>query len=102
MGDYIFVLGIIMSGTDSRARGGLASGYLLGRAFADRTPSLDVLTERRRADMLGMEHRHRRGCLLRFHGMELPAECLRHAAVGQSSRHIVAHLKVEEVGAILY
>lgn len=49
---YIFVLGIIMSGTDNYAHaGGLASGYLLGRAFADRTPS-DVI-ERRRADMLG-------------------------------------------------
>jgi rhomboid protease GluP len=49
---YIGVLGFIMSGTDNYAHGGgLASGYLLGRMFADRAPA-DV-TERRRADLLG-------------------------------------------------
>jgi rhomboid protease GluP len=49
---YIAVLGLLMSGTDNAAHaGGLVSGYLLGRVFADRTPA-DV-TERRRADMLG-------------------------------------------------
>ena len=49
---YIAVLGLLMSGTDNAAHfGGLASGYLLGRMFADRTPA-DV-TERRLADLLG-------------------------------------------------
>jgi rhomboid protease GluP len=49
---YIGVLGFIMSGTDNYAHGGgLVSGYLLGRLFAERTPA--DLTERRRADLLG-------------------------------------------------
>lgn len=49
---YIGVLGVIMSGTDNAAHfGGLVSGYLLGRLFADRNPA-DV-AERRRADLLG-------------------------------------------------
>ena len=49
---YIGVLGFIMSGTDNYAHGGgLVSGYLLGRMFADRAPS--DLTERRRAELLG-------------------------------------------------
>jgi rhomboid protease GluP len=49
---YIGVLGVIMSGTDNAAHfGGLVSGYLLGRIFADRNPA-DV-AERRRADLLG-------------------------------------------------
>ncbi len=49
---YIAVLGVIMRGTDNAAHfGGLATGYLLGRVMADRTPA-DV-TERRRADLLG-------------------------------------------------
>jgi membrane associated rhomboid family serine protease len=49
---YIGVLGLMMTGTDNAAHaGGLATGYMLGRLFADRTPS-DV-NERRRADLLG-------------------------------------------------
>ena len=49
---YIGVLGLLMRGTDNAAHfGGLASGYLLGRLFADRTPA--DLTERRRAEVLG-------------------------------------------------
>jgi rhomboid protease GluP len=49
---YIAVLGVIMRGTDNAAHfGGLATGYLLGRVMADRTPA-DV-TERKRADLLG-------------------------------------------------
>jgi rhomboid protease GluP len=49
---YIAVFGLLMSGTDNAAHlGGLASGYLLGRMFPDRTPA-DV-TERRHADLLG-------------------------------------------------
>ncbi len=49
---YIFILGIMMSGTDNAAHfGGLASGYLLGRIVADRQP-VDA-AERKRAYALG-------------------------------------------------
>jgi rhomboid protease GluP len=49
---YIFVLGIIMSGTDNYAHaGGLVSGFLFGRVMADRQPA-DVV-ERKRANLLG-------------------------------------------------
>ena len=49
---YIAVIGFVFSGTDNWAHGGgLASGYLLGRLFADRAPA-DV-GERRRADLMG-------------------------------------------------
>jgi rhomboid protease GluP len=49
---YIFILGILMSGTDNAAHfGGLACGYLLGRVVADRQP-MDA-AEHKRAYALG-------------------------------------------------
>jgi len=49
----IFAFGFIMGGIDNAAHlGGLASGYLFGRVFADREPADPV--ERRRAMLLGL------------------------------------------------
>ena len=49
---YIAILGFVFAGTDNFAHGGgLASGYLLGRLFADRAPA--DLSERRIANLMG-------------------------------------------------
>jgi membrane associated rhomboid family serine protease len=49
----IFVFGFLMGGVDNAAHfGGLVSGYLFGRVFADREPADPI--ERRRANLLGL------------------------------------------------
>jgi rhomboid protease GluP len=49
----IFAIGFFMGGVDNAAHfGGLVSGYLLGRVFADREPADSV--ERRRANLLAL------------------------------------------------
>jgi len=49
---YIFVLGVILRGTDNAAHlGGLAAGFLLGTRMGDREPM--TATERKRAYALG-------------------------------------------------
>jgi rhomboid protease GluP len=49
----VFALGFFMGGVDNAAHfGGLASGYLLGRIFADREPA--DAAERRRANLLAL------------------------------------------------
>ena len=49
----VFALGFMMGGVDNAAHfGGLVSGYLLGRVFADREP-MDA-AERRRANLLAL------------------------------------------------
>ncbi len=49
----IFAFGFIVGGVDNAAHfGGLVSGYLFGRVFADREPADPI--ERRRANLLGL------------------------------------------------
>ncbi len=49
---YIFIIGFIIRGIDNAAHlGGLATGFLLGKVFADREPMNSV--ERQRAYLLG-------------------------------------------------